>query len=113
MILLVCRKFRAVVVTSLLVAGLGLMLPLPAAAGQADRGRFPDQGLVTSAPFTPAKVLSWLTGLWQDLSGLWAGGAVEKASGGDGLVLSPADGSSSTNGGCGSDEGPGIDPNGG
>ena len=81
MILLVCRKFRAVVVASLLVAGLGLMLPLSAAAGQADRARFSDDGLLT-----PAKVLSWVTGLWQDLSGLWAGGAVEKTGGGDGFV---------------------------
>lgn len=108
MILLVCRKFRAVVVTSLLVAGLGLMLPLPAAAGQSDRARLSDDGL-----FTPAKVLSWITGLWQDLSGPWAGGAAEKASGGDGAVLPPGGGSANTNGGGGSDEGPGIDPNGG
>lgn len=108
MILLVCRKFRAVVVASLLVAGLGLMLPLSAAAGQADRARFSDDGLLT-----PAKVLSWVTGLWQDLSGLWAGGAVEKTGGGDGFVLPPGEGSTNTNCGGGSDEGPGIDPNGG
>lgn len=97
--LIFSRKFRVSVVAVLLVAGLGLLLPLPAAAGQPDRGS--EHGLF----FAPAQAVSWLTGLWHDLSSLLrAGGSAANAG------VTASDGTDTTNG---TDEGPAIDPNGG
>lgn len=97
-----CRKVRISVVAVLLATGLGLAVSVPAAAGH-ERAAVTEQGL-----FTPAKALAWFSELWQELSGFWSGGAIDKD-----VVEVPGpldDGNTTSEGG---DEGPAIDPNGG